>query len=756
MASRALKNRPGTRNRRRYIPVLYILVVFAALIIAGCCATYALASSWLQDLPDYQDASSYNLAQKTRVYASDGTTLLAEFYLENREPVSDLSDISPYVTQGTVATEDERFYQHHGIDPIGIARAVVNNLTGGSTEGASTLTQQFVRNTVLSDEMSEQTLKRKVREAYIALKLEESYSKDDILLMYLNTVNYGSGAYGIEAAAKKYFSVDAGDLTLAQAALLVGIPQSPTYNNPINYPDNAIARRNTVLARMLSNSVITQDQYDEAVNEPLNLKVTETTESGIYQYPYFTSYVRQVLLDQYSEAEVFKGGLTVTTTLDVKAQRAAEKAAAREDKEVDSDVEAALVAVEPSTGYIRALVGGRDYNANEYNLATQAQRQAGSSFKTFTLAAAIENGIDPNKTYVDCNSPATIDMGENAQPWTVENYSGHNYGTLSLADAFAVSSNTGFARLVTAIGSDKVVDIAHRMGIESDLQSVPSITLGTQGVTVREMAGAYATIATGGIQHDAVAIEKITDANGKTIFQADTTGTRVITEETAHALEKVMEGVVTNGTGKAAALDSGQTVAGKTGTSQNWRDKWFVGITPQYSVACWEGAREERQMSSSYDVSDMFADFLNQLISSSDTEAFPMDSASDPTWRTLSSDEQDTLGATSYSGYASSSYSSLSSSDSDSSSSSSSSKSSKSSRSSRSSSSDSSSSSSSSDDESSSSSKSSSSSGKNGSGSSSGASGAGESSSSGGESSSGSESASSGGSEEPPSNPYAR
>ena len=651
MASRALKNRPGTRNRRRYIPVLYIVVAFAALIIAGCCATYALASSWLEDLPDYQDASSYNLAQKTRVYANDGTTLLAEFYLENREPVSNLSDISPYVTQGTVATEDERFYQHHGVDPIGIARAVVNNVAGGSTEGASTLTQQFVRNTVLSDEMSEQTLKRKVREGYIALKLEESYSKDDILLMYLNTVNYGTGAYGIEAAAKKYYSVDASDLTLAQAALLVGIPQSPTYNNPINYPDNALSRRNTVLARMLSNNVITQDQYDEAVSEPLNLKVTETTESGIYKYPYFTSYVRQVLLDQYSEAEVFKGGLTVTTTLDVKAQAAAEKAAAREDKQVDKDVEAALVAVEPSTGYIRALVGGRDYNANEYNLATQAQRQAGSSFKTFTLAAAIENGIDPNKTYVDCNSPVTIDMGEHAQAWTVENYGGHNYGTLSLADAFALSSNTGFARLVTAIGPIRVVDIAHRMGIESDLQSVPSITLGTQGVTVREMAGAYGTIATGGIQHDAVAVEKITDANGKVIFQTDTTGTRVISEETAHALEKVMEGVVTKGTGKAAALDNGQTVAGKTGTSQNWRDKWFVGITPQYAVACWEGAREERQMSSSYDASDMFADFLNQLISSSDTEAFPMDSASDPTWRTLSSDEQDTLGATSYSGF---------------------------------------------------------------------------------------------------------
>lgn len=641
MGSRAMKKRLGTRNKKGFMPLLYILAVLAAVLVAGGIAVYALCDSWLQDLPDYEDASAYNLAQKTRVYASDGTTLLAEFYLENREPLTSLDDISQYVTGGTVATEDVRFYEHKGVDPMGIARAVVNNITGGSTEGASTLTQQFVRNTVLSDEASDQTLKRKVREAYIALKLEQMYSKDDILLMYLNTVNYGSGAYGIEAAAQRYYSCSAKDLTLAQAALLVGIPQSPTYNSPINYPDNALQRRNTVLNRMLTNGYINQDQYNEAINEPLNLKPSEPSENGIQAYPYFTSYVRQVLLDKYSESEVFKGGLTVTTTLDVQAQEAAEKAAKQKEADVDSDLEVAMVAVDPQTGYIKALVGGKDYDANNFNLATQSSRQAGSSFKTFTLAAAIEDGLDPNNTYVDCSAKATIGN------WSLENYSGHDYGTRSIADAFAVSSNTGFARLCTAIGPDKVVSAAQSMGIESSLEAVPSITLGTSGVNPREMAQAYATIATGGVKHDAVPIEKITDANGNVVYQADTTGTRVMSEQVAHALEQVMEGVITNGTGQEAQLSSGQVAAGKTGTSQSWRDRWFCGITPQYSVAIWLGAREERAMSSSYSATSVFSGFLDQLIKSSDVESFPMDNAGDPDYRPATSDEQEALGASS-------------------------------------------------------------------------------------------------------------
>lgn len=646
MASRALKRRKGTTNGRGYLP--WLIAFFMIVGLAGSLAVgvYTLFDSWLVDLPDYEDSSSYNLAEKTRVYASDGTTLLAEFYLENREPVRSLDKISPYVTGGTVATEDVRFYDHKGIDPMGILRAFVNNLTGGSTEGASTLTQQFVRNTVLASEADEQTIKRKIREAYIALKLEERYSKDDILLMYLNTINYGSGAYGIEAAAQKYFSKSSSNLTLSEAALLVGIPQSPTYNNPVNYPDNALSRRNTVLNRMLTNGYIKQEEYDAAVTQPLGLSIAADQQqgSGIIAYPYFTSYVRQVLLENYSEAEVFKGGLTVLTTLDVNVQNAAEEACAQKERTIESDLEVALVAVDPTTGFIKALVGGRDYATDAYNLATQAKRQAGSAFKTFTLAAAIRDGINPKTTYLDCG--ATVEIGN----WKVSNYSGGSYGMRTIASAFAVSSNTGFARLCSLVGPEAVASIAHDMGIESNLEEVLSITLGTNGVTVREMAGAYATIASGGIQRDAVAIQRITDSSGDVLYQADTTGKRVLTEQEAHALEQMMEGVVTSGTGTSAQLRY-QTAAGKTGTTQNWRDSWFCGITPQYSVAIWMGGREERQMPTSYRSATVFPSFLNRILTDRKSVAFPMDKIADPEYRTLTKAEEETLGSNNWAKY---------------------------------------------------------------------------------------------------------
>lgn len=641
MSSRAMKRRPGTRNKRRYLPVLYILAIIACFAVAGACLFYIQADSWLQDLPDYQDASAYNAASKTRVYANDNTTLLAEFYLENREPVSSLDDISSYVTKGTVDTEDVRFYEHNGVDPIGIARAVVVDLTGGDREGASTITQQFVRNTILSDEASEQTIKRKVREAYISVKLEEQYSKDDILLMYLNTINYGSGTYGIEAASQRYFSKSSKDLTLAEAATLIGIPQSPTNNDPINNPQNCLNRRNLVLNRMLTNGDITQDQYDQAVAQPLSLNVTTTDSTdGIYQYPYFTSYVRQWLLDNYSESDVFRGGWTVTTTLDPQLQEQAEEAARQKEATVSSDLEVAMVAVDPSNGNIKALVGGKDYYDNQYNLATQATRSPGSSFKTYTLLTAIENGVDPNATYVNCSAHATIGT------WNIENFDSTEYGTRSIASAFHVSSNTGFARLATMLGPDKIASMAEKCGVQTPLSVVPSITLGADEVTVRDMAEGYATIASGGIRHDTQVATNIVDANGNTIYHPDTSGERVLTQSTAKAAEKVMEGVLTasDGTGQAARLSTGQVAAGKTGTSENFHDSWFCGITPQYSVAVWMGSRDQTPMNPNYTAASVFSSFLNQALQGQTPQQFPMENAQNPDYQKLSDSQLSTLG----------------------------------------------------------------------------------------------------------------
>ena len=616
MVSRARRSRHSARKERAGFRLGIVGVVIAAILGIGCLGTAAVCFAWLQDLPDYTDASAYNVAEKTKVYASDGTTLLAELYLENRDPI-ELGEMGDYVTKGTVATEDERYYEHNGVDLWGIARAAWVNITGTGHEGASTITQQFVRNTILADEMQESTLKRKVREAYIAIQLEQMYTKDEILQMYLNTINYGQGAYGIQAASELYFSKNAKDLTIAEAATLIGIPQAPTYNNPIDNPDNCLERRNLVLDRMLSNGVISQEEHDAAQAEPITLNVTMSdADDGLYQYKYFTSYVRDTLLQDYSSDEVFKGGLTVVTTLDVDTQKAAEEAADAKLSGLSDNLELAMVAVDPDTGFIKAMIGGRDYDTNEFNLATQAERQPGSSFKTFTLLAALNDGVSP-ETNLNCTSHVNIDG------WEVENYGGSNYGTRSVASAFAVSSNTGFAELCTEIGPQKVVDMAKTCGIEQELEAYPSITLGAQEVTVREMAQAYATIANGGTRHEAVCIQSITDASGNTIFTADTTGEKVLETSLTQAATEVMEKVVTNGTGRGAAISNGQPVAGKTGTSENWRDKWFCGITPQMSVAIWIGGREEVQMPSYVAADDVFGDFMSTVLDGQPIEQFP-------------------------------------------------------------------------------------------------------------------------------------
>lgn len=616
MSLRTRKKRSHRRKRQPLSKAMLALVIVLVIFGAGGIAAAAVAAVWLQDLPDYKDSSAFNYAEKTRVYANDGTTLLAEFYIENREPV-ELSEISEYVLEGTVATEDERFYDHDGVDMMGIARAIVVNLTGTGKEGASTITQQFVRNTVLADEATESTIKRKVREAYISLELEKVYEKDEILQMYLNTINYGQGAYGIEAASQLYFSKHASELTLPEAATLIGIPQSPTYNNPVDNPDNCLARRNLVLDRMLSNNYITQEEYDEAKETPLTLNVTrEESTNGIIKYDYFTSYVRDTLLEDYSVNEVFKGGLTVKTTLDPNAQDLAEAAVDRKLESLPENLECALVAIDPDTGFIKAMVGGRDYTTNEFNLATQAKRQAGSSFKTFTLLAALDEGISP-ETNLNCTSKVKIDN------WEVANYGNANYGIRSIESAFAVSSNTGFAELCTEIGPQKVADMAHKCGIESDLEAVPSITLGVEEVSVLEMAQAYATIANGGTLHEANCIEEITDSTGQVIYRADTRGDKVLNTDLTEAAVEVMKGVIQKGTGRNAALYNGQPVGGKTGTSEDYRDKWFCGITPQISVAIWIGDRNEKSMPSWVAADSVFGDFVNKLLRGTEKEDFP-------------------------------------------------------------------------------------------------------------------------------------
>ena len=584
MTARTRKTRQSAKPRAgKYIAIMFLITavtMMVALVVAGV----NLMLSWLEDLPDYSDADSYLVAEPSTILDADGN-VITQFYAENRTPIT-IDECSPYILKATVDIEDERFYEHNGIDIKGIARAVVVQLLGGS-EGASTITQQLVRNTVLKDEQFEKTLSRKVREAYISLELEKVFTKDEILMMYLNSIYYGAGCYGIEAASQTYFGKSCKDLTLAEAATLAGLPQSPSSYQPTTNPNAAIERRNAVLARMLANGDITQEEYDTTVAEPLVLNVTYRTQSGTSNYPYFVDYVRSQLLQQFSSDIIYKGGLTIVTTLDPTMQQQAEDAVNSVIGLAWDDLEAALVAIDPNTGYVKAMVGGWDYNTDQFNLATMARRQPGSSFKVFTLVAAIQAGVNPT-VLINANSPITI--GD----WTVANNDYESYGIISLAQATAWSSNTAYAQVIDEIGAQTVADTAHAMGITSDLDVYNNLTLGTSGCSVLEMASAYGTLATGGVYYEPTVITQVLDRNGNVLYQHEPVGEQVISTEVAYAATEVLEGVLTgSGTGIEAVPDVDQPVAGKTGTTEQVRDLWFCGYTPQLSCAVWVGYRVE-------------------------------------------------------------------------------------------------------------------------------------------------------------------
>ena len=625
----------GIRTRRAHKHSSTHAVGFGIAGVFGFIALFALAlalslgsvvDSWLQDLPDYESADAYLVAEPTIVYAADGTEI-AQYYLQNRRSVT-LDDISDYVRKGTVDVEDERFYQHNGVDPQGILRAIASQLSGRS-EGASTITQQLVRNTVLSSEQFDQTLKRKVREAYIAIQMEKTYSKDQILNMYLNTIYYGEGAYGIEAASVTYFNKDASELTLAEAATLVGIPNSPSYYDPFVNPDACVERRNKVLGNMLEMGDITQEEYDEATAEELTLNPGSLQDETSGSYPYFTDYVKTLLQSDFDNDTILKGGLRVYTTLDPTYQEAAEEAVSTTLDSANNDrLSAALVCIDNDTGYVKAMVGGRDYSSSQFNLATQSTRQAGSSFKTFTLTAAISAGMNPNIT-LNCSSPMQI-----TSTWTVKNYGNHQYGYRSLASATAISSNTAYAQVAEAIGADAIVDTAYSMGITSTLSRYLSITLGAVSVSPLEMCDAYSTLASGGLHRDAVCITKIEDRNGNVVYEHQDNPTRAVSEAVAEAVTNVLEGVVANGATGYYVADyntTNQPIAGKTGTSDDAEDLWFCGYTPQITCAVWSGYPDARVAvtvnggvgTTQNTVQPIWTNFMNKVLAGVAREEFP-------------------------------------------------------------------------------------------------------------------------------------
>jgi penicillin-binding protein 1A len=564
----------------RFIGLL-LLTALVALAVTGAVVYASMASS----LPDPNAALARGRDQTTTITDRNGRVLARLFAEQNRSD-KPLSAIPAVLQQAVISTEDQRFYQHAGVDPLGILRAAVMDVVlRRQAQGGSTITQQYVKQAFVGDERS---LKRKVMEAMLAQRVETRYGKAKILELYLNTIYFGHGAYGVESAAQTYFGKSVTKLTLPEAAVIAGVIKSPARYSPYLDPSAAKQRRDTVLGQMRDQGYITADQYVAAAASPVK---TTGLKSSAEQAPYFVEWVKAQLADKYTQDQLYRGGLVVKTTLDLSAQRAAEKAIASTLNR-KSDPSAALVAIKPGTGEVMAMVGGRDFNTQQFNVAAQgAGRQPGSSFKPFVLATALADGVSPEQTF----TAGPVKLQVNRQTWSVTGAHGGQTGPMRLRVALEQSVNAVFARLILKVGADKVVATAHKMGLHKGIEPVPAIALGglKDGVTPLEMADAYATLAAGGKHSPAYGIETVTDSKGTVLFQAKPTSTIAIDPAVAYLTTDILKGVIKRGTGTAAAI--GRPAAGKTGTTQANRDAWFVGYTPQLSTAVWMGYPSEQK-----------------------------------------------------------------------------------------------------------------------------------------------------------------
>jgi penicillin-binding protein 1A len=546
--------------------------------------------------------------QTTYIYDRDHH-LLATLHSTVDRTIIPFQDMPVGLRNAVIAAEDDSFYEHGGVDPIGIVRAAWTDLVARNTvQGGSTITQQVVKNVyagtyeedpVTGDQVytvPPRTIGQKIRESLLAIKVEESFTKDEILATYLNTVYFGHGAYGVQAAAQTYWSKDAKDLTPLESATLAAVIPGPGLFDPIEHPEEALTRRNYVLDRMVAVGSLDLVRAEQLKDTPVRTDPLEGAQRFPRKLGYFLDYTRRSLIEKWGEPDVFGGGLQVTTTLDRELQDAAEAAVATRLPD-PADPEAALVAIDPKTGGVLAMVGGRNWQRSEVNLATGdggTGRQAGSAFKMFTLVAAMEDRINLNSRW---SGPSSIRIADprcytNGEPWQLSNASDSESGVFTLMQATAHSVNTVFAQVVTTVGPDAVVDVAHRMGIESPLDPVCSITLGTQEVTPLEMTDAYATLAARGWRHRATPLEHVEDASGDTLARINERGRQVLNENDADLATSALQTVVTGGTGTNANI--GRPVAGKTGTAQEYSDAWFCGYTPQLAACVWVGYPQGR------------------------------------------------------------------------------------------------------------------------------------------------------------------
>lgn len=681
---------------------LFLFLIILATLVFGSVAAF-FVYLWSTNLPFIGSLAYYHPPQVTEVYGDDGT-LIGEFYTERRKVIP-LEQVPAHVIQAFLAAEDANFFKHPGIDYKGIVRAIIKNLLAGKIEqGGSTITQQVTKSLILKE--TERTFKRKVREALLSLQLEKRFTKNEILYFYLNQIYFGEGAYGIEMAARTYFGKSTKELTLAEAALLAGLPKAPSRYSPRNNFELARSRQGYVLKRMLEEGMISGKDYESALKEEIHILANyQPPRIG----PYFLDHIKKLLLQKYGEDLLFRGGLKVYTTLDPKLQEMAEEALRKGLKEVDRRegyrgplevvpkekwpefiaqstkalkeqppalgdiipalvtkverdrvhvrigeregilslkdqdwinktyvhpetgerkrpkgrapilegdvievkieslsppgrpwqvsidqtpiVQGALFCMEPHTGYVKALVGGYDYKKSQFNRATQARRQPGSSFKPIVYTAAIDSGMTPATVVID--APIVIGLG--GQIWAPKNFGDQYIGATTLRNALAKSINVVTVKLVRQLGVKKVVDYARKMGITSPLEPNLTLALGASGVHLYEMVRAFSVFPTNGKLPEPIYIKLILDNEGDILEQNVPTIQEAIPPDTAYVMTTMLKAVITEGTGwKVKAL--GRPAAGKTGTSNDLRDAWFIGFVPELVAGVWVGYDDYRPM----------------------------------------------------------------------------------------------------------------------------------------------------------------
>ena len=586
------------------------IIIFSIVVLLG---VFVAAVKWFsRDLPSMARLEMIEPSLKTRILAAD-STVIKEFYEQNRIMLP-LKSIPIEVQRTFLAVEDRRFYKHFGIDVKRIISVAWRDLLHWNrAQGASTITQQLSRDLFLT---KEQTFPRKIKEILLAFRIERTYSKDEILEMYLNQIYFGEGTYGVEAASRKFFGKSVSKLGLHQVALLAGLPRNPAGYNPYNNPRRALKRRNIVLNAMENYGIVTAAQVDSLKALPLDVAKKEKRKRAFAGY--FTEFVRKKLEAKFGPRAIYRSGLTVYTTLDPYLQHVAEDSmeSFMEDLEAKGHyeltraayldsieagvkiepnyIQSAVVAIDPTNGYIRVMVGGRNFRESKFNRATQARRQPGSAFKPFIYLAALENGYSPSDILLD--TPLVVEL-PNGDVWKPHNFSGKFHGAVSLRYALTKSINVPAIKLLQKIGTPSVISLARKMGIKSPLRNVLSLALGSNEVTLMELTSAYSVLAAEGMRSEPVAIIKIVDRNGNVLEENHGYHEEVLSPQITYLMTDMLKTVIDEGTGRSARIMGLKIpVAGKTGTTDNFGDGWFIGYTPNLTVGVWTGFDEKVSM----------------------------------------------------------------------------------------------------------------------------------------------------------------